>query len=631
MKLLPHPRLHIGARELARLARPPATPLLAAADRWVARHAARWAGMPPLTFDPTAHNAFLIRARHLQARVLTLLVRWRQTDDSRCRAAAIACIRMLGAWECWSWIAWRARDYRPEAIFDLSYGENAATLAMAYDLLHDTLSADERQEFREIALRWPLAAGAVHCRPGAAWWFGRADSNWNAVCGGGLGMLCLAMHDELARAREILPRVERSLIPFMRQLDRTSGGWPEGLGYWNYGMRYAFMYLLSWENATGRSHPLLRLDGTRRTLEFPLDFCPNGQACGFGDSNSWAPLPEHYAVARRLRARVALQGLEARLAHDRQTAMNGRWTPKGDWGAAAGWLLFHDGRPTAGHRRSGRGAKIYRGLDWALLADRWPAPRLFMAVRGGTTKVPHGHRDLFSFNLVVNDEKLIANQGNAEYLDTTFSSRRCELPDINPQYKNTILLNGLGVSADAALDATEIRNRPGLSGVRLTGASSMGTTRDNGPAALFCGRLVLLLQGQAFLIVDRVVTPFPARVEARLHTYARVARAPRGALLRGRRESLRLAFAASVPGLLASATTAPTTPTAPPARMLRWCTRGLHTRMTLVTLAVPGSAPAQVSVAEQGTATTIAIRTRPVKLSLVVSEKLTVRRMEAGG
>jgi len=104
---------------------------------------------------------------------------------------------MIGDWKCWSWITWRQGDYRPTAIYDLSYGENSATLAMAYDLLHDTLSAAEKQLFQNIATKWPLASGSVHCRPHAAWWFGKADSNWNTVCAGGLGMLCLAMYDDL--------------------------------------------------------------------------------------------------------------------------------------------------------------------------------------------------------------------------------------------------------------------------------------------------------------------------------------------------------------------------------------------------------------------------------------------------
>ena len=620
MKLRTHPRLYIGPAELARLRCRPAAPFRKMAHAWVVKNAASWARMTPLTFNPDTHNSFLVRGREVQTRVLTLLARWRQTDDRRFRDAAIAYIRIMGGWPCWSWITWRRGDYRPTAIFDLSYGENAATLALAYDLLHPTLSSAEKRLFQDIAARWPLASGAVHCRPHAASWFGRGDSNWNAVCAGGLGLLCLAMHDELPAARQLLPRVERSLVPFMRHLEATSGAWPEGVGYWNYGMHYAFLYLLSWERSTGRRHPLMQLPGVRKTLEFPLDFTPNGQPCSFGDVNHWNPLPFHYAAARRLRVRSAGQRIDASLRQDPSSAC------RGGWASAAGWLLLHDDRLEDARRPKRCGAKLYRGLDWAVLADRQPAPKLYMSIRGGTTQVPHGHCDLFSFNIVVNAEKLISNEGNTEYLDTTFSPRRYDLPDINAQFKNTILINGVGIAHGAALDSTRIFNRPGISGVRLEGSGAMGLSRDNKAAVTFCGRLALLLQERAFLIIDRVVTAHPARIEARFHTHARVRRELRGACLRGRRESLRLAFAANVPGLLAAATTAPTTPTVEPARVLRWCTRALHTNMVLVTLAVPGAGPAGITVRQDGGTLILTARFRQRTMQVEVSEKLAILR-----
>lgn len=618
MKLGSHPRLYIGPSDLARLQRRPGSPFLKIANAWVVKNAAKWSQMPPLKFDIDTHNSFLVRAREVQDRILALLARWQQTADSRYREAAINYIRMIGDWECWSWITWRNGDYRPAAIFDLSYGENSATLALAYDLLHDTLSAGEKKLFLGIASGRALASGAVHCRPGAAWWFGAAGSNWNTVCAGGLGMLCLAMYDDLPAARRILPWVEKSFVPYMRHLDETGGGWPEGTGYWNYGMSYAFMYLMSWENSTGRRHPLMQLKGARKTMEFPLDFTPNGQACGFGDSNSWTPLPFHYAAARRLRAESALQRIDAWLRKRPEDSCSGGWAP------AVGWLLFHDDRLDAGRKSAFPGAKLYGGLDWAVLSDGRPEPALFASVRGGTTKVSHGHCDLFSFNLVVNGEKLVANEGNAEYLDTTFSPRRFDLPDINAQFKNTIFINGVGVFDGASLDSTRVFNRPGLSGVRLEGSGAIGPTRDGGQSARFCGRLALMLKGRAFLVIDRVVTAHPARIEARLHTHAEVRRQSRGACLRGKHANLRLAFAASVPGLLARATTAPTTPTAEPAQMLRWCTRALHTDMVLVTLAVPGAAPASVAVQQSGRALAIAVKARQLAMRLEVSEKLEV-------
>jgi len=590
-EMKPHPRLYIGRDALARLEREPKLPLLQQAARQVNAEAARYAGMPPLEYPRNVHNEHLLRAREMQRRVVTLLARWRLTGKEDYRKSILQYVRQMGRWKYWSWVTWRAGDPSADAIFDLSYGENSATLAIAYDLLHDGLSLQEKRLFWDVARR-PFLAGLRHARPGAAWWFGKPDTNWNTVCAGGLGMLALAMYEDAPEARELLPRVEESVAPFMKLLDQTGGAWPEGIGYWNYGMRYAFMYLLSHENATGQEHPLLRLKGVRRTLSFPLDFCPHGQPCSFGDVNRWSPLPFHYAAAKRLGCTDVLGRLDAALERDGVRSET--------WPDAAEWLLLHPGKTPAKKRlAAGRGGvKLYKGLDWGIIADSMPQPRLYMAVRGGTTKVPHGHRDLLSFHCVIGQERLITDVKPAEYLDTTFSARREELFEMAPPSKNTILINGVGIASDSSLDRTECIRLPGAEGIRLDATMAMGAMR-NGAAVKFCGRLALLLKQRAFLIIDRAVLPHPGRMESRMHTFAAV-RPMRGrAVLRGKKERLKVVYACSVPAILCTATVAPTTPTAPAATVLRWCTeRCQHTDITMVTLLCPGTGAAKLELKE---------------------------------
>ncbi|MGC9349207.1 MAG: hypothetical protein ACP5JG_13770, partial [Anaerolineae bacterium] len=120
------------------------------------------------------------------------------------------------------------------------------------------------------------------------------------------------------------------------------------------------------------------------------------------------------------------------------------------------------------------------------------------------------------------------------------------------------------------------------------------------PAAVFCARCFLLLEERVGLIVDRVKLPHPGRVESRLHTFADVTLGERRALLQGEDSALNLVFDATVPGLLTSAATAPTTPTAPSATVLRWCTEGrAHDDVTLVTLLSPGIDDVTVTVGRQ--------------------------------
>ena len=302
MQLSAHPRLYLGPREIKRAKQSPETELVAMAQKQVRRDATKFAREQ--SFNPTlnGHNWHLIRARQMQTRVVTLALRWQQTREEIYRAAVVRCVRQMGRWRDWSWIAWRDGQSARDAVYDLSYGENSATLALAYDLLAGDLSETERADFVQIARDIPAKSFLKHTAPGSpAWWFAHPDCNWNPVCAGGAGMLALAFHEDLpeTQADTILRRVEQSFGPFMRLLGKMRGGCSEGVGYWGYGLRYAFMYLLSWENATGRKHRLLELPGVGETLAFPLDFMPRGAPSSFGDANRFYPPSFWYAAANR--------------------------------------------------------------------------------------------------------------------------------------------------------------------------------------------------------------------------------------------------------------------------------------------------------------------------------------------
>jgi len=599
MSMKPHPRLYAGREHIARLSRMPRSALLRRARRDLLDSVEGYLGSPAFEWKLNTHNAHLLRARHMQTRVLSLLVAWRMVGEERYRQAAVDHVLEMGTWEYWSWITWRQDNADPLAIFDLSYGENSATLAIAWDWLVDTLSSEQRRAFLQIARTRSLQPFLAHTRrANTAFWYGRADSNWNTVCAGGAGMLALAMHEDLAEARRALPRVERSFIPYMEELRSTDGGWTEGLGYWNYGMRYAFMYLLSCERATGRRHRLLRQKATRQTLAFPLDLAPHGISCGFGDANSWKPMPFHYAAA----AHLDCGDIVARLDDLLQT----RGVSDSSWPDMAELLLFHPRRTARSTRPQKPARKLYRGMDWGVLADRLPGSRVYASIRGGTTEVPHGHRDLLSFWGVIGDEALVENLGIGAYLDTTFGPRRYELFEAMPASKNTLLINGVGVTGNSTVRtrAIDIGRHPGI---RIEATEAMGTMRD-GPVCQFCGRLFLLL-GEALLIVDRVEMAQFGRLEARFHTRAAMARHASSASLRGQRQRAALTFAADVPAVLHEGVVTPTNAEAG-AGVLRWCTSDLHRQVTLVSLLVPGARAPGLQVAPAGRQLEIAVTSK---------------------
>ncbi|MBT3341484.1 MAG: hypothetical protein HN712_20875 [Gemmatimonadetes bacterium] len=605
MALQPHPRLYAATEQIDRLRKAPNSPLLKQAQQRLLATVDGYLASPDFDWKLNTHNAHLLRARTMQTRVVSLLVAWRMTSDERYRQAAVEHVLAMGDWEYWSWITWRQDNADPLAIFDLSYGENAATLAIAWDWLVDTLTPTQRKHFVRIARDRALRPFLAHSgRRNAAFWFGRPDSNWNTVCAGGAGMLALAMHEELSEARRALPRAEASFIPYMEELRATDGGWTEGLGYWNYGMRYAFMYLLSHERATGQRHPLLRQKATRQTLSFPIDLAPHGISCGFGDANSWKPMPFHYATAVHLGCDELIPRLD--------TMLESRGIQDGGWPDLAELLLFHPRKRSKAGKIQKPARKLYRGMDWGVLADQLPDSGIYAAIRGGTTEVPHGHRDLLSFWGVIGDEALIENLGVGPYLDTTFGPRRYELFETMPASKNTLLINGVGVTGNSTVKTRTIDIGP-HAGIRLEATDAMGTMRD-GPVCKFCGRL-FLLWGDGILIVDRVEMAQFGRPEARFHTRADITRRTASATLKGERQRGAMSFAADVPSVLHEGVVTPTGADQG-AGVLRWCTKDLHRQVTLATLLTPGARAARLHVVSSGHGIEVAAGTSTRRLKL---------------
>ncbi len=615
MQLTDHPRLLIGPHELARLAEPPRRELLRMASAALDTAADEALEGPVFDYPRKSHNALLQRARKMQTRVISLLTRWKRDGDDRDRAAVIEHVEEMDCWECWSWIAMRAGDTRNEAIFDLSYGENSATLALAYDLLFDTLDARRRAWFHDVAARRSLRPFLVRAsREPVSWWLDHPSSNWNTVCAGGAGMLATAMAEDLPEAPEVIERVERSFDPYMKSLDTTDGGWPEGIGYWNYGMRYAFMYLLSRERATGRPHPLMESPAVPRTLRFPLDFCPNGVACSFGDVNGWTPLPFHYAAAERLGCEDVLAALDHHLA--------GQDRIPGGWAAPAELLLMHPRREPADEAESRDVARIYHGIDWALLADRMPSPGLYASIRGGSTKVPHAHLDLLSFHCVAGDEAMIVSQAPRGYLDSTFSARRWDLYGMAPDSKNGILINGVGIEAGSSVLTTPIQVGE-ATGFRLDATQAMGSHREAGPVAAFCGRAFLLLPGPALLIVDETDLRFPGLVESRMHTFADVEAGDRSAVLTGQRQRLRVSLACDREARFLVAGSAPVHPVPGPS-VLRWCLPRPDDGARTACLLTAGDAPTSVDLSGNEEKTVVRAACAGRELTLEFGRHLTV-------
>ncbi len=451
-------------------------------------------------------------ASHLQC----LTAAWVLTHDTRYRSAAM---RHLGNLMTWKHISCEARPHTPDDVelpFCLSYGEHAADIALMYDILRPDISPEEQKVFNDVLDRFYLKE-AVKCLDNPPWWANKSWSNWNGVCSGGMGMLALAFYDDRPECRDLIPFVEKSLSEYFKSYIENGGGCHEGTGYWNYGMHYAMRYLLSWENATGKKHPAFEIEELRTSLNFPVDFT----GITFGDNDGWHPTGMFFMLAERLDNPEAALRAAAYLPNEVEVATRERERlsrmATGDILYAAdlipGTVEMSDLEKSHSKKKEPL-ARIYKGLDWAALADDSAFPALRLAARGGSSKITgHGHMDLLSFICMVNGERMIDTQRDHGYISTTFTGRGHEIYSRSAAAKSTLLVDGLGCREDAVCNITEVEKEDDLLGIRIDG-SNIYLIRWKKE---FIGRLFLMVENRYWLVIDAA----PGHImESRFHTYA---------------------------------------------------------------------------------------------------------------
>jgi hypothetical protein len=176
-------------------------------------------------------------------------------------------------------------DWNPSHFLDTAEMTNA--LAVGYDWLFDSLSAEDRAAVRTAIVEKGLKPGLRAYRKGGGW--PEAHHNWNQVCNGGMTAGALAVaDDEPALAAEVLARGRESIVRAMRSF-APDGGWEEGPGYWNYATHYNAYYLAALRSALGTDFGLTRLPGFADTGNFRIHSVgPLGLTFNYADGGAGA-------------------------------------------------------------------------------------------------------------------------------------------------------------------------------------------------------------------------------------------------------------------------------------------------------------------------------------------------------
>ena len=321
----------------------------------------------------------------------------------------------------------RAAEEGWEITVDLFACETAQTLAELADRLRGQLPETVYKKISEEIEKRILKPYFTSAVPYGNWECG--NSNWNAVCAGSIGSVCLhLMREEPRRLEDCLRRVCHSLS-FYPDSFSDDGACLEGIGYFTYGMTFFTNFAQElYEYSEGRENLFRRVEGRSweekmsRMVQFPAKcFFPDGKAVNFSDAD------------RNETFRVGLSCVLRR--HFREMRLPNMSRAAGlhsdscyRFAALKMDLLYAGTEP----QEEKAGADRAREESFCILPDaQWcignalsQGCAIGFACKGGNNGEPHNQNDVGHFIYEADGVTLFADLGCGEYTQEYFSEGR---------------------------------------------------------------------------------------------------------------------------------------------------------------------------------------------------------------
>lgn len=312
-------------------------------------------------------------------RISTLSMAYRVTGERRYLERAFAELNAVCAFS----------DWNPSHFLDT--GEMSLAVAIGYDWLYDGLSEDERRGIREGLARNGLDAGKK-----GGWW-AKASNNWGQVCRAGMIAAALSLADDPALRADCAKMLKESVeaLPISMKAMAPDGCYPEGTGYWHYGVSFNVFAIAMLESACGTDFGLSDLPGFWETADYPnLVTGPTGLAVGYSDCGSGRPAMQIlWWFARKLNRPDVVSAKEVWSWNNPTPKNFSGWQPPVE-------LLWMDDRKL--ETFPGRAPLVWSAkgvVPIATLRSGWGKGDSFAGLKGGSPSANHGHMDGGNFVL----------------------------------------------------------------------------------------------------------------------------------------------------------------------------------------------------------------------------------------
>jgi hypothetical protein len=371
----------------------------------------------------------LDKSREALRRIFFLSYAWRMTSEAKYLERAEKELIAVSDFS----------DWNPSHFLDVAEMTMAASIG--YDWLYKGLSSESRVKIKDAIIEKGLNPSFESKNNS---WI-TATHNWNQVCNAGMTFGALAVYeDQNELATSIIDRAIGSIkLPMEDYL--PDGAYPEGYGYWGYGSSFNIMFLSAMEKAFGKEYGLTINPGFFKTAEYLENMTgPTGNAFNYSDSGTGGEMhPAMFWLANRLNDPSLLWSDRYHMVN--KNPPNDRLLPA--------VMIWSNGMTMDKITSPARKIWVGQGKNpVALMRTSWIDPNaIYVALKGGSPSVNHGHMDVGSFIMEAKGERWAMDFGMQDYnsLETAGvnlwsmaqNSQRWEVFRYNNFVHNTLTVN----------------------------------------------------------------------------------------------------------------------------------------------------------------------------------------------
>ncbi len=439
----------------------------------------------------------------MQGRIFDLVISHRIERNLAYRDRAVEELKNLLRFSTW------ADPSHRDLPADLCTGEACATVAVALDWLAEELTDADRLRCQR-ALREKGLQPYLRAVESGVFWHS-CYHNWNAVVNGGVGLAAVLLEDEEPDAPKALQQARAGLVNFFNALGRE-GGWDEGLGYWGYAMRYVLLLAEALARTAG-DNSLYHRRGLDVTGLFPVYFSPHGLPVSFGDRPLTPAWGVFYLLAKHFGVKEVVWWLD-RYAHRHDVVTSG-------YSDAGLGLLFRPLEWADQPAPDLHAVKAFNEIGWVAMADDWPVPGLYAALKTGDMAAHHAQLDMNSVQVMVGGELLLHDLGSPEFSNDYLSpERRYEFYEARSSAHNTLIVGGREHRLDAVGSIVEAQEAPGYRWAAGEAGAALGEDVQ------FVRHVVMPVAagrpGGVLVVLDEVRNVLPEEIVVSWHTAGQI-------------------------------------------------------------------------------------------------------------